>query len=1343
MCWCCTFLWSQDNHVKHIGEHSHQHTTKELLVENKGQWPEGVFFQSNVDGGKIWVQQNKFVYHLQDFSELYESHANPSVILAKDAVARQELIHLNFIGSQQVNTITKSEPSTHYFNFLKGNNPDKWASKVHAYEHASLMELYSGIDLHVTSKGSQFKYEFIATPGADVSQIILEYVGQNELSILENGDLEIITNIGAVYEEHPFAYQIIDGIQIEVPCDFKMNDGKVQFDLGLYNKEFELVIDPVLVFATYNGANADNFGMTATYGYDGTAYSGGTVYGNDYPIPDGGSYDINSNFTIPNGPVGITDVFVSKYNEDGAQMLWSTFLGGGNNTEGTETAHSMICDESNNLYLFGSTSSADFPVSDGAYNTAHNGGLLGYNFGSTGVNHSSFGIDLYVSKLSADGTSLLGSTFVGGSGNDGVNYNAANPTAFDELTSNYGDNFRGEIMLDESNNVIVASCTHSNDFPTVNAIQNANAGGQDGTVFKLSADFSQLLFSTYYGGNQNDACYSVKVDESGNLIFAGGTKSLNLPGMGGGFQNNFGGGITDGFVVKTPPSGTSITNASYIGMGQYDQVFFVEVDRVNNIFLLGQSVGGTFPVNNAAFSNGTSSNFIIKLDSNLTTNLASTRFGNGSANIHISPTAFLVDNCGNIYVSGWGADLLQSTPLDGMPVTADAFQATPPNGFDFYLMVLFADFSDILYGSYLGGNISREHVDGGTSRFDKNGIVYQSVCAGCTANSDFPTTPNAWSSSNNSPNCNNLIFKFDSGILPIADFTVDQTIGCNDFTVTFDNTSSDSDTYLWDFGDGLLDSTTFNPVITYTEAGTYQVNLFVTDSICQLTDTAEITVVVIDSVLLDVNNQMSVCDNVPFDLLANTFGTASQFIWSENQDFSNPLNALSDSSVTVSSDGTYFINASNGFCSADDTVEVLFNVVPESQFELPDSSGCAPFTASFLNQSIQTDYFLWDFGNGIVDSLNFNPEIQYAQPGVYTVSLYIYDSLCPASDTSFATITVLPDITVSGLDSLVLCIGNGINITANSDGTATDFLWSSNIDFSDVLNPSGSSTITVVSTGTYYVQLGNTECSLMDSVFVEFVDPEIALAAQDSICLYDFSDVSVENLSPGVSFTYEWEPESIIISNNADAIQVQPLTSQYVYVTATSSENCVTEDSVFINVTDIDSSLVIASASAYAVPQGSTVTLYGSPSGLQSYQWSPDTGLNSPTNQQTDAFVEQSIIYTLSVSDGICTKEDTVEIKVYEIVCEDPFVFVPNAFSPNGDNYNDVLYVRGLYIEKMVFRVFNRWGEMVFESTDSSVGWDGIFRNQLLQPDVYDFYLDVTCVGGLNSIVKGNVTLIR
>jgi gliding motility-associated-like protein len=146
---------------------------------------------------------------------------------------------------------------------------------------------------------------------------------------------------------------------------------------------------------------------------------------------------------------------------------------------------------------------------------------------------------------------------------------------------------------------------------------------------------------------------------------------------------------------------------------------------------------------------------------------------------------------------------------------------------------------------------------------------------------------------------------------------------------------------------------------------------------------------------------------------------------------------------------------------------------------------------------------------------------------------------------------------------------------------------------------------------------------------------------------------------------------------------------------------------------------------------------------MSSYSWTPTAGLATPNSQSTNALVNETTIFTLTVSDGICEVSDTVEVRVYTIICEDPYVFIPNAFTPNGDNYNDVLYVRGIWIEKMIFRVFDRWGEMVFESTDPNLGWDGVFRGKKLDPDVYDYYLDVTCIGGLQSITKGNVTLMK
>ena len=215
----------------------------------------------------------------------------------------------------------------------------------------------------------------------------------------------------------------------------------VSFDLGRYRKDKRLIIDPTLVFATYCGSITDNFGMTATYGYDGTAYSGGTIFGNGYPTPADGVYNDTSSFTVANNGTGRTDVFISRYSADGSQMIWTTFIGGGNGGAGTETVHSLICDENNDVYLYGVTSSLDFPTVNAFQNT-HNGGSA-LNIGNTGANFSPDGTDIYVSKFSNDGTTLLGSTYFGGSGNDGVNYRSGFAATNDSLTRNYGDHFRG------------------------------------------------------------------------------------------------------------------------------------------------------------------------------------------------------------------------------------------------------------------------------------------------------------------------------------------------------------------------------------------------------------------------------------------------------------------------------------------------------------------------------------------------------------------------------------------------------------------------------------------------------------------------------------------------------------------------------------------------------------------------------------------------------------------------------------------------------------------------------------------------------------------------------------
>ncbi len=1177
----------------HAQEIEHQHPSHYALVENKGQWDDKVLFQSRSQGNNIWVQQHGFLYDLRDYSPMKRAHLGEGTDTSTEIKSVLSAAH--FINSNEVYEIIKEKPLPYYYNYFLGNDSTKWTSDVRSFHEVTLKNFYNGIDLKVFDTPEKFKYELWCSPGSPITSIQIDLIHFQQISIAKNGDLILKTSLGEIIEQKPIAYQLLNGKLTEISCAFKLNGTVLSFKLGKFNPLASVIIDPVLVFATYSGSPSDNFGMTATYGYDGSAYSAGTVFGNAYPTPDNSAYDITSTFTAVTNPTyGITDVFVSKYSSDGEDMIWTTFLGGGSPTQGTETAHSLICDRNNNLYIYGATSSTNFPIVNG-YQTTHGGGTPLANFYYNGVYFTNQGTDIYVAKISANGHNLLASTYMGGLLNDGVNI-SSNPTVYpspppahiygstadyDSLTNNYGDNFRGEIMLDSLGNCIVASCSRSDNFPVLNAFQPTKGGQQDGVLFKLSSNLSTLMWSSYFGGSKNDACYSVKIDSSYNVVFAGGTASNNIPGTAGGLNPGYLGGKADGFVGKLTPNGQTLTQSTYIGTNQYDQVFFVEINRNDEIFVLGQSVGGNFPVINSQSYPG-SSQFIAKLNPTLTAIVNSTVFGNGSPNINISPAAFLVDICGNMYVSGWGANILQGTPLTGMPVSSDAFQSSSGDGFNFYLFVYKRDFSGLLYGSYLGGGQAHEHVDGGTSRFDKNGVVYQSVCGGCGGNSDFPTTPNAWSNTNLSTNCNNVVFKFDFQLLPKAEFNSSGLGGCEDYTVTLTNTSSPSDSYEWDFGNGTT-STVFSPTVTYTDPGVYDIELRVTDSVCLLTDTTQITITVLPEIQLAVSNDTILCSPLPLVFTANSFGSADFFIWSSNNQFTDTLNTtIADSTLTMT-------------------------------------------------------------------------------PGATT---------------------------------------------------------------------------------TYYVQAGNSFCSEIDSVTVYFIGGTLDISGNDSICLSEPTTLTALIQIPGITFNYVWSPISILTPTaQQNVVIANPPTSQWVYVDASGSNGCFDRDSIFVTVGSISGAITATANPEYVVPGGSS-TLTALPAGY-SYVWFPQAGLSNPYSQITQATPEQTTTYVVSVTDGICTKSASVKVNVLEVVCDRTYVYIPNAFSPNGDLENDVLYVRSAIATKILFRIFDRWGEMVFETTDQNIGWDGTFRDKLLKPDTYDYYLEATCVQGEQKIIKGNVTLIR
>ena len=833
------------------------------FTENKSQWDNHISYKAQLDGGALFVEKTgKLTFHLYD-KDNYRSRHLGKIISPN---LKFHSYSINFLGSNASPQIIANDITEDYSNYFVGKNSSHWASNVHHYKNILISELYANIDAMYFGGKQSIKYNFIVKPNGNPNEIKIHYVGVNSIK-LKNGELYISTSVSESIEQKPFVYQIINEDTIEIPSKFILKDNVVSFKLlKEYDRSHELIIDPLLVFAASSGSTADNFGMTATYDSRGSLYTGGTTFDIGYPTTVG-AYDVSFNNFV--GP-GQTDVVITKYDSSGTFLKYSTYLGG----NGAEIVSSLVVDKNDNLCLYGATGSSNFPTTVGCYDNTFNGGTyISFVFNGTTFNN---GTDIFAAKLNSNGNTLLSSTYIGGGENDGINYNNAitsytspygNVTEYppDSLQYNYGDQYRGEIQVDTLDNIYIYSSTKSSDFPTLNALDNSLGGKQDAVLIKFNPTLSGLVFSTFIGGSDNDAGYALALDDTLNIYVTGGTRSSNFPITAGSYKTTYGGGKCDGYICKIKQNGSAIIHSSYIGTNNYDQSYFVQLDNQQNVYLFGQSLGN-MPVTAGVYSNANSKQFIQKLNPQLNVLLASTVIGNGNGNINISPSAFSVDCAGNIYLSGWGGNIIFLVPTSGMPLTANAIQSST-DSYNFYLMVLAPNMSNILFGSYFGGALSHEHVDGGTSRFDKNGIIYQSVCAGCTNNDDFPVTPGAWpnngSNVNYSSNCNNGVFKIDFQLnSAVANISASTISGCMPLTVNFTNNSTPGHGYLWDFGANDTTSTIFNPIKTFTAAGTYTANLYVKTSICNnIYDTAKIIITVHPKPVSDFTMTVDSCSN--------------------------------------------------------------------------------------------------------------------------------------------------------------------------------------------------------------------------------------------------------------------------------------------------------------------------------------------------------------------------------------------------------------------------------------------------------------------------------------------------
>ncbi|WP_188547397.1 DUF7948 domain-containing protein [Hymenobacter qilianensis] len=723
-------------------------TTKSLeFVENKGQWDARAQYMAELPAGRLFLEKTGFTYTFADPEALRSHREHSSPAGAGSEKLRAHAYRVTFDGSSSGTSLTPDEPTAGFRNYFLGNDAKHWASSVRGFRQVRYTNVYPRIGARVyENAGGNLEYDFTVQPGGKPSAIRLRYTGTERLS-LENGQLVVQTSVGTVTEQTPKAWQEINGQRVPVACAFILEKNVLSFRVGAYDSRQPLIIDPTVIFSSFTGSTADNWGFTATYDAQGNMYSGGIVFGLGYPASLGA---VSQSFG------GGVDVAIIKYNttvRGSAARLYATYLGGNL----IDAPHSLVVNSQNELVILGSTGSNNFPVSRTTFDDSFNGGpRVVPQGGGPGMNYEA-GADLFVSKLNSSGSTLVASTYLGGTGTDGIILGATT------LTQNYGDEFRGDIITDTEGNIYIASTTNSTGFPVRNGFRSTSQGGaSDAVVLKFAADLRTLVWSSYLGGSGADAAYSIQIDDDRNVYVSGGTTSSNLAGTTGRYQPQLRGGI-DGFVARISSDGAALTHATYVGTPEIDQTYFLQLDAVANVYVLGQT-RGAFPRTAGLYGVANGRQFVQKFDNTLTTSPYSTTFGTGRAVPDLSLTAFLVDDCERIYVSGWGgATNSNGGNTQGLPTTPDASQRTT-DGSDFYIVQFKPGMTAIEYATFFGENGGRgEHVDGGTSRFDKRGAIYQAVCGGCGGTSGFPVPPGAnfYSTTNNATNCNNAAFKID------------------------------------------------------------------------------------------------------------------------------------------------------------------------------------------------------------------------------------------------------------------------------------------------------------------------------------------------------------------------------------------------------------------------------------------------------------------------------------------------------------------------------------------------------------------------------------------------------
>lgn len=710
-----------------FGSSSKKTSKESFFIENKGQWNPEVKFLSSLPGCNIWVTDNDIVFdyfqnecnpepkcytrtnHDYNFKDKRRNHQRREVL---SQVIKMQFSNSNF-NSDRIN-ISGINKLSSYYNYFIGIDKSKWATNVSHFKEVKFYNLYDGIDMRLYFQQNQFRYDFIVHPGANISEIKINFEGADSIW-LNNGKLLLSTVFGTIEHKDLFSYQLVQNQKKEILTKIQFKNQLLTFEAKHYDKNCDLIIDP-LVFSTYLHGYRVDHPNSITHDINNNIYITGRTASKDYPVTEY-AYKTKYGYTFTK-----SYAFFSVLSPDGSKLIYSSYFGSDSASGGTVSQKIIV--RNNTINLIGITQSYDttfddFPTTANAYQKK----LKGLSHGNNNV---------FITQFDITGTKIINSTLFG------CDTNVNSPGVF-ELFDSFIDNdgfsyIYGYIKPADSNFI---------DFPiTSKAYQKKISGLSDLFITKFKPDLSGIVFSSYLGGSGWDSPRSMLIDKDKNIFITGATQSKDFPISVNAYQKKINTNIdypVSGFISKLDSNCEKLLFSTYFGNPDKGMsINKIKLDTEGNPYVSGFTSQKDFPTTPNAYQRkylGSTMIFVSKFNKDCSALINSTLLGGRwDSNCH----DMILDSLNNVFLIG-------NTWTDDFPLTNDAIQ-TKNNGTnldvgalgDAIICKFNPDLSKLLFSTYFGGTAWEE---GSLIDIDEAGSV---IIAGATNSLDFPTTPNAF-----------------------------------------------------------------------------------------------------------------------------------------------------------------------------------------------------------------------------------------------------------------------------------------------------------------------------------------------------------------------------------------------------------------------------------------------------------------------------------------------------------------------------------------------------------------------------------------------------------------------